>query len=161
MCDVSCAVCLLVWWGKWREINMLATLRLPNNSQNVGNEWATEYTMTQCDTAAPLPRMTSCTRWVRTSSLSPCSSFLLSVPATTTGQPARKWQNNQRGNKDVRSDSWPYRFLTSNINTLKKILMIQVTDTDNQWILLHLSKHHSPMITNYFNNFKIFFMDLL
>lgn len=69
--------------------------------QNIGHKRATECTMTQCDTAVPLPRMTSCTRRVWTSSPSPCGSFLFSVPVVTTGQPDRKRHNNQRGNKDV------------------------------------------------------------
>lgn len=105
--------------------------------QNTGHKWATEYTVIQCDTAVPLPRMTSFTHWVWTSSLSPCSSFLFSVPTVTTGQLDRKRQNNQRGNEDILIESSPYRVLKSNIST-----GIQVINDTNYWFFCSYDKNY-------------------
>lgn len=99
--------------------------------QNIGHKWATEYTMTQCNTAVPLPCMTSCTPWVWTSSLGPCGSFLFCVSD-------RKWQINLRGNKDILIVQ-PIQGLMPHINT--DIQYMHDTDywflswlhTDCQW----------------------------
>lgn len=78
----------------------------PSACPTTQNIWDTsglqENTMTQCDTAVLLPQMTSCTRWVQTSSLSPFGSFLFSAAD-------RKRRNNRGDDKDILKESTPYR----------------------------------------------------
>lgn len=50
------------------------------------------------------------------------------MPIVSTGQPDRKRQNNQRGDKDILIESSPYRVLKSHINTGIQVIEVQITD---------------------------------
>lgn len=100
--------------------NKLVTSHLPNNSNKLDTSGPQK---TQWDTAVPLPGVTSCTRWVRTSSPSPCGYFLSSVPRQETAEQQEGWQGCPDRSPARTGSNSPKLILTLELNESINLLL--------------------------------------